>query len=94
MDIFVTPEWSKLTQLSVLHLSGPLGGYEAIGTFTVPDLKQLVLHFDRDYQCFHDPPLPDPLLPLFDTTALCSLTKLELSSGPDIEQVNGLPLGI
>ena len=87
----MTPEWSNLTKLSVLHLSGDLGGYDAIGTFSVPDLKQLVLHIDAEYQGIHDPPLPDSALPLFDTAALCSLTKLEISSAPWVKQVNVLP---
>ena len=87
MDIFVMPEWSNLTKLSALRLSGNLGGYEAIHTFPVPDLKQLALHFDGDYIGSPDPPVADHGLPLFG--AFCSLTKLEICSAW-YEQVHAL----
>ena len=77
MDIFVMPDWSKLAKLSSIHVSGLLGGYEAIGTVPAPDLQQLVLHFEGPCE---DQDLPDPVLPLFNTGALSSLTRLEISS--------------
>ena len=87
MDIFVTPELTKLSKLSAIHLSGPLGGYEAIGTFPAPNLQELVLCFDELYA---DRLLPDPVLPLFNTGALVGLTKLETSSYAVFRQVDTL----
>ena len=88
MDIFVAPELSNLTKLSVIHLSGSIGGYEAIGTFSVPDLQELVIFFNGNYK---DHDLPNPVLPLFDVGALVSLTKLELDSFAQFSQVSTLP---
>ena len=85
MDIFVTPDLSKLTKLSAIRLSGPLSGYEAIDTLTAPDLQELVLCFDNTYGDQH---LPEPVLPLFNTGSLTSLTKLEIDSFAHFRQVD------
>ena len=86
----MTPELSKLTKLSAIHLSGPMSDYEVIGTFTAPDLRQLVLYFDNTNGDL-DQQLPDPVLPLFNTGSLTSLTKLEIDSFAHFRQVDALP---
>ena len=88
MDIFITPEFSNLAKLSAIHLSGLLGGYKAIGTIQAPDLKQLVLHFGGPCE---DQELPNPVLPVFITGILVSLTKLEIGSFVHFAQVDVLP---
>ena len=88
MGISLTSELSNLTKLSAIHLSGPIGGYEAIGTFEVPDLQQLVLLFNGTFD--DDRPLPDPVLPLFNQGRLTSLTKLEIGSDEHFKQVGAL----
>ena len=88
MGILVTPGLSNLTKLSAIHLSGPLGSYEVIGTFPGPHLQQLVLCFDELYG---DELLPDPVPPLFNTGALVGLTKLEINSYTMFRQVDILP---
>ena len=84
----MTPELSKLTKLSAIHLSGPVGGYEVLGTFKLPDLQQLFLLFNGSYE---EQRLPDPVLPLFNTGAFSGLTKLEISSIVQFGQVEVLP---
>ena len=87
--IFVTPQLSNLAKLSAIHLSGSISGYEAIGTFPAPDLQELVLCFDNT---FYEQPLPDPILPLFNTGTLLGLTKLDIASFAQFRQVDALPL--
>ena len=86
--MLVTPGLSNLTKLSAIHLLGPISGYKAIGTFLAPDFQQLDLYFSGPID---DPDLQDPILPLFNTGGLTSLTKLEIGSFAHFEQVDALP---
>ena len=82
LEFLLTPELSNLSKLSAIHVCGPVEDYEPIGTIT--NLQQLTLHIDS---CYRDLEMPDPLPPICETGSLTRLTRLEIGSCMELEQV-------
>ena len=74
------PEASNLSDLSALHLAGPIKHYKAIETMR--NLRELTVVFGNESEDLWFP-VPEP--PLFSSGALSRLSWLQINSGNELD---------